>query len=141
MNKPKIKIEKLTIKKWYVFLFFIFCFSNLSCGTIITQKIAHNEDRAKNFDMCGSSLPNAYSGTRFDLGVIFSPFTCEASGGESALLGTVLYPFIAACFIVDLPLSFVSDTLILPYTGYRQAVYGNIVDASSKNRKGDKGKK
>jgi uncharacterized protein YceK len=51
-----------------------------------------------------------FAGTRFDIRVISAPFTGEAPGTDMSFWG--FYPY----FFIDLPLSFVADTLFLPYT-------------------------
>ena len=58
------------------------------------------------------SIPRIYSGLAFDFCVLHAP--PDPSG--------VLVPFV----LLDLPLSGVLDTVVLPYTIYRQASDGNL---------------
>ncbi len=73
------------------------------CATGISLSTAQKETR------CGSdcNVPRVYSGSAVDL--------CGLTADNLALFA-----------LVDLPLSFVADTLMLPYTVYAQNRYGNI---------------
>ena len=74
-----------------------------------------------------------YYGTRFDSWMIYSCFTGDnifhhnnPTGGGSWLdnsLGcTWVYGVVPICFLVDLPISIVTDTIALPYDMYYVAV-------------------
>ncbi|WP_243375606.1 YceK/YidQ family lipoprotein [Geotalea sp. SG265] len=54
-----------------------------------------------------------YSGAHSDiLDLILFPYSCHGEG----CFGLIVYPIALVGGIVDLPLSFVADSLILPYT-------------------------
>lgn len=85
-------------------LLWLISFSAISgCATGISLSLAEKETR------CGSdcNVPRIYSGTAVDM--------CGLTADNLALFA-----------LVDLPLSLVADTLILPYTIYAQNKYGNI---------------
>jgi uncharacterized protein YceK len=105
--------------------------SFLGCSTIETQRISNN-----NYDEveqkyipsesdCILSTPNIYSGSVSAFEKIFFPFMCPC-GGESGLAAIAYYPLFLPVLIIDLPISAVADTVILPYTAYKQIKFGNI---------------
>jgi uncharacterized protein YceK len=101
------------------------------CGTLMTQGVAHKDQAVSCRDLCGST-PNIYSGTAYSVRMMLFPmFVNACSGGESRLAFGMLYPFLLLFLIVDIPLSFAADTIILPYTAYRQASRGNICQSST----------
>ncbi len=73
------------------------------CATGISLSTAEKETR------CGSdcNVPRIYSGVAVDV--------CGLTADNLALFA-----------LVDLPLSLVADTIVLPYTIYAQNKYGNI---------------
>lgn len=77
------------------------------CGTMMTLSM----EEEKIVDPC-KTLPRAYSGTVFDSRMIYHP---EHTGSNNAEF----------FFLIDLPLSLVLDTLVLPYTGYKQIQHGS----------------
>jgi len=101
------------------------------CGTMFSQKINHNwtdktwksKEEYKE-ETCGIPSVNMYSGIVFDIRVLSAPFICHG-GGEGGLAFLSMYPIMAPLSILDIPLSFAADTIILPYTTYRQIKYGN----------------
>jgi uncharacterized protein YceK len=79
-------------------------------------KKARNES---NTVFCGTikyiyyNNPAVYSGVYHDVyGLILFPKSCS---GESCF-GLIVYPIMLIVGIIDLPFSFVADTLMLPYT-------------------------
>ena len=85
------------------------------CGTIaaLQSKNQHISPEYKFYN-----LPHVYCGTIFDIFTQFGP-RIDKQGGADTL---------GAIFFYDIPLSFVADTLILPYTCMEQITYGNIWD-------------
>jgi hypothetical protein len=71
---------------------------------------------------CIMPTPQVYGGTVDAFQTLLLPWMCP-SGGLSAL---AVYPYYLPLFIINVPLSFAADTLILPYTIYNQVKYGNI---------------
>ena len=100
---------KIFQKKLLLGLLVIACQIN-GCATIVTtyspDEVATEACQSKN---C-AFLPRIYSGTVMD----FCGATASGSGQGGGLM------------LWDLPLSFVADTLILPYTVYKQITEGNI---------------
>ena len=79
-------------------------FSTISgCGTVISLTSSEKETQ------CSSdcNVPQVYSGTAVDM--------CGLTADNLALFA-----------LIDLPLSLVADTILLPYTVYAQNKYGNI---------------
>ena len=81
----------------------------------------------KSHDCC-SATPHIYSGLVSDFQILAYPVSCPCSG-ESGLGAILLYPLLLPLSIIDIPLSFAADTLVLPYTIHRQKKYGNIREA------------
>ncbi len=88
------------------------------CGTVTTvlrdDGVAVRELKAKK-TYC-QTVPRIYSGVAYDLCVLHGP---PNSAGGLALNGI---PWA----IVDVPVSAVLDTLVLPYTIYRQSADGSL---------------
>jgi len=106
---PPHLLLKMSQNSLLVGLFAIAC-QLQGCGTFVTNTldpaVLLQEDECAR-DFC-TSLPRIYSGTVIDIcGVIFE-------GGQGS-----------AIMFWDLPLSFVADTVILPYTAYKQIMEGN----------------
>jgi uncharacterized protein YceK len=74
---------------------------------------------------CSIAVPNIYSGVASDLTTLLAPWLCR-SEGDRDIATSALYPLYAPVFLVDTVLSAAMDTVILPYTLYRQVKYGNI---------------
>lgn len=110
-----------------VFLLVIFS----SCATLETQqKSYHNySEKEQTFIQsksdCILSTPHVYSGTIYAFELMLFPVMCPCSG-ESGLAALAFYPLLLPIFIINVPLSAVADTIILPYTVYKQIKYGNI---------------
>ncbi|WP_285419779.1 YceK/YidQ family lipoprotein [Pseudomonas sp. efr-133-TYG-5] len=84
------------------------------CGSAVTvlqdeADVARDLRKLKTY--C-QSLPRVYSGVAYDFCALHAP--PDPTG--------ILLPFV----LVDLPLSGVLDTVVLPYTIYRQVMEGNI---------------
>ena len=104
------------------------------CGTISSQhdsirsvEAKENPDIYFRDDPCCIPTPNIYSGVVTDYQTLTFPFTCPCTG-ESGLAAIVFWPVIGTLSLIDMPMSFVADTAILPYTIYRQVEYGNITE-------------
>lgn len=89
------------------------------CSTIYTltefsnAKKENNEVFCKTIKYLYDDNPVVYSGTYQDIyGYILFPHTCHGEG----CFGIIVYPVMLIGGLVDLPLSFVADTLMLPYT-------------------------
>ncbi|AZE87211.1 YceK/YidQ family lipoprotein [Pseudomonas orientalis] len=90
----------------------------LGCGTVTTvlREDAVTVRALKADKTYCQSVPRIYSGVAYDLCVLHAP---PNSGGGLAV-NSVPWTFI------DVPLSGVMDTLLLPYTLYRQSADGSI---------------
>ncbi|ONH54506.1 hypothetical protein BLL36_12600 [Pseudomonas cedrina subsp. cedrina] len=88
------------------------------CGTVTTvlredSATVHSLKAKKTY--C-QSVPRIYSGVAYDLCVLHGP----PNSGSGVSLNDVPWAFI------DVPISGVLDTLVLPYTIYQQSVNGSI---------------
>jgi uncharacterized protein YceK len=84
------------------------------CGTVSTvlrEEAAAKSDLRKMKTYC-QSIPRIYSGVAFDFCALHA--APDPTG--------ILIPFV----LVDIVMSGVADTVVLPYTIYRQAVDGNL---------------
>jgi len=91
------------------------------CSTIDTQSMLHEGPEFGTICEISAEMdsPIAYSGTWHDVhDIIFNPVTCNTED----CLSMSMYPVMLVFGIVDLGFSFTADTLIFPYTGYRQFV-------------------
>jgi uncharacterized protein YceK len=96
------------------------------CATMVTQF-----DEKERYTFPGArqrTIPQIYSGTAANL-VYAKDIICETTGaqGDEAASECCFSPFY---FIVDIPLSFVGDTLLLPYTIPKQIQHGSIWKSS-----------
>lgn len=73
-------------------------------------------------------LPYIYSGTMRNILFLSQPFNCGGSHGELGVIHNAISILISPLIIVDIPLSLVADTLLLPFTISHQIKEGNIVD-------------
>lgn len=76
---------------------------------------------------CTIAVPNVYSGVSTDLTFLLAPWSCRSKGSRE-IATIALYPLYAPFCLADTFLSTATDTLILPYTIYRQARFGNIME-------------
>ena len=99
------------------------------CGTLISQNVLHEKPKDK--DQQSTKFQNEekipsfiYSGTLMDVHMIKAPFDCMSGkeGGEGCWGVIAFSPIFIIGGIIDLPLSFIADTLILPYTIYKDSV-------------------
>lgn len=80
--------------------------ASTGCMTLSTRSENCNTYKADN-------IPVMYSGVYEDIHkFILFPFTCE---GEGCFMMPI-YPLLLIGGLVDLPLSFIADTLLLPHT-------------------------
>jgi len=121
-------LEENTMKITKIIVSLTLLTSILGCATIRTQMTSH-ENFSESDQMytqsrsdCILTNPHVYSGTVDAFEMIFYPSMCPC--GSLAFLG--FYPFFLPFLIIDLPLSAAADTIILPYTTYRQIKFGNI---------------
>ncbi len=98
-------------------LLIIFTFLT-GCSTVLTQRDRQNGlyAKCKVTEDFGIEQQIVFSGSRRDLSLLLVPFNCS---GE-ACMGALYYPFILPLALIDLPLSFIADSLLLPYTLYVQ---------------------
>ena len=101
-----------------VFPLIIFMCFLAGCASIGTQFF--NEELDLTSECLSYPIPSMYSGTVFDFSCFYHPSYSGTNNIEAACL-------------LDLPLSLVTDTIMLPYTGYKQIKYGNISDACKNN--------
>lgn len=108
------------LSQWRIFLGLWIAISATGCGTIISR-----------FDPKGLAtpdhpLPRVYSGIRTD----FRGFWHPDKPGTNNVEGF---------FLVDIPLSFCADTLILPLTIYEQYQYGSygVHQTTQQNKKSE----
>jgi uncharacterized protein YceK len=102
-----------------VMIVFVILLNLAGCATIYTQSsINEAKDRGEK-EFCfyikhGDNLIS-YSGVYYDFhDLILAPKTCTSL--ERCIGKMIFYPFLLIGGLVDLPLSFVADTLILPHT-------------------------
>jgi len=74
------------------------------------------------------NLPYVYSGTKRDILYLTRPFNCGGATGELSDLNDAFTILMAPLVLVDIPLSFVADTVMLPKTIPKQRKEGNIID-------------
>jgi uncharacterized protein YceK len=103
------------------------CLLLAGCGTLVTQF-----DEKDRYTFPGSrqrNIPQVYSGTAADL-VFAKDVMFETTGatGEEQGAECCFSPFY---LVVDLPLSFVADTILLPYTIWKQIFQGSIWKSSA----------
>lgn len=75
-----------------------------------------------------TNLPYIYSGTKRDILYLTRPFNCGGSTGEYGAINNAISVLIAPLILVDIPLSFIADTVMLPKTIPMQKKEGNIID-------------
>lgn len=87
------------------------------CGTLKTLSPAdgHVEISYAGSKSYCQTIPRIYSGTFFEVCKLYG----EPSYRENIIPGLPL-------FMLDIPLSFIADTLVIPYTIMRQHEDGNI---------------
>jgi formylglycine-generating enzyme len=132
--------------KLIVIVIFTFLFMLQACGTIRVvsvdadresfekdKTVKINNEGAEHgygeyslYQLC-SKTPNIYGGTVFRFRSILYPCIHTHGEGELAAMIFVL-PINFVFSIIDLPFSAVADTVILPYTTYRQIKFGNACD-------------
>ncbi len=86
------------------------------CGTVTT--LSHSDEalsrKLVKRDTYCDSLPRVYSGVSYDLCVLNS----KPTGTE--------WDVLVGFYVIDGAFSFLSDTVVLPYTIYRQATDGSV---------------
>jgi uncharacterized protein YceK len=98
----------------------ILSFMCIGCSTLATLSrrsdkyypYAEMTNECKVYEEYGIKQQPVYSGTRNALSNVVYPFRCS---GE-ACMGVMFYPAILPYSLIDLPFSFVADTIALPYT-------------------------
>jgi uncharacterized protein YceK len=118
--------SKMSLQKKSVALFLLLSVLLSGCGTIISQYVLHKQMNETTADSSKTvnkeeTILFVYSGTRMDGHMVIEPFACMfgIKGGEGCW-GVMLYgPILVPVGIIDFPLSCGTDTLILPYTIYR----------------------
>jgi len=95
------------------------------CATIHVETAVGNKYPCE--DLCGKT-PRVYGGTVEAYRMLFFPFLCTTEGEETDPSLLLVYPLLLPVLAVDLALSMVADTVILPYTTYKQIRAGNVCD-------------
>lgn len=93
------------------------------CATFRVQSVAHGNDSCE--DLCGKT-PQVYGGTVEALRFALYPALCKSGDEEDGLSLLIAYPLFLPFLAVDLALSIAADTVLLPYTVYKQNKTGNI---------------
>ena len=105
-------------------IFLLFC---QGCSTVMSQGPFTDRRYTKTSDIPSASAsdtyPNIYSGVSTDYYMLKSAI--DAEGGAAGGKGQALF-FVGIYTVIDLPFSFVLDTILLPYTITRQIIYGDI---------------
>ncbi len=106
----------------FIAIFLLFC---QGCSTVMSQGPFTDRRYTKTSDipLNSDTYPNIYSGVSTDYYMLKSAIDAEedAVGGK----GQALF-FVGIYTVIDLPFSFVLDTILLPYTITRQILYGDI---------------
>jgi uncharacterized protein YceK len=108
-------------KPHLAFMALIASLSLTGCGSLSTLGKPDGviaSDLSRHHSNC-KSMPRIYSGVSYDI--------CRMNSRYQSMSHDVFGTFILAFFIVDLLPSAVVDTLALPYSGYQQHRYGDIV--------------
>lgn len=93
------------------------------CGSVrmlSSDKVAKVEDLRLRGTACGDTLPRVYGGVVYNICVLSGDG--HERGGPLYRFGLMMYP----APVIDMGLSAVADTLVLPYTLYRQNRDGDI---------------
>ncbi len=99
----------------------LLCMAGTGCSTFVTLVQGPMMYGKNSGNRCSLALPYVFSGTVHDVTFIMKPVLCENVDITEDWAGFAL-PY----GLIDLPFSLVADTVILPYTIYRQSTYGNI---------------
>ena len=108
-------------------------FSCVGCASIRVYE-ASSSGNCK--EICGPT-PVVYGGTVEAARYMWPSFCPEEHGaqlGEAVLRRTLFFPIIFPFLLADIPLSFIEDTLLFPFTIGDQIKNGNICDPSNKRR-------
>lgn len=93
------------------------------CGSVRTlssDNVAKVDDLELKGTACGDTLPRVYGGVVYNICVLSG--NGHERGGPLYRIGLMEYP----APVIDMGLSAVADTLVLPYTLYRQNQDGSI---------------
>jgi uncharacterized protein YceK len=107
---------------FYRFLIAFLTLLLTSCGTIISQSLSQDRDYLFN---CEWPLSHIYSGVIWDVrgafhyGCVFPDQECKYNSYKDSNM-------VEGLLILDIPLSFILDTVFLPITVYRQNRYGDM---------------
>jgi len=99
--------------KWLPFIFMLPLF--VGCGTVTTL-VNSDEEIARKLRIKKTNcdeLSRLYSGFSYNMCILNSDRT------------GIVFPPMALIFIADSLVSIIADTLVLPYTGYQQHLYGD----------------
>lgn len=106
----------------------------VGCASIRVYEATSTKGSCK--EICGPTSV-VYGGTVEAFRFLWPSFCPEEHGaelGEAVLRRTLFFPVIFPFLLADVPLSFVGDTLLLPYTIGDQTENGNICDPSNTRR-------
>lgn len=115
----------LSIKCVFKITIFAFAILSYGCATVATQspimdkRFVEESQPPRNAEMTS----NIYSGVAFDFNMLMEALTAKTNdhGGK----GQAIF-FVGIFVLIDLPLSFVADTALLPYTIYKQNTRGDF---------------
>lgn len=132
---------KIIIK--VVFAVFLLIFLS-NCGTIRTLSLANPGNiegpisarelayRSTNYDCANPTedmnIPYVYSGVKSDIRHITWASKCGWASGETGFVNNAFYMFSIPFVVIDIPFSFVADTVMLPSTIPKQNKEGYLLD-------------
>lgn len=115
--KPVILFNKESFRCYKTLLITTICVIVSGCGTFYTLNELHGNPRGgtvcSNIEWYDYNM--VYSGVGIDAKLLVCPITCQA---EDCLACFGNYPIIFPASLIDMPISFVADTMLLPYSVY-----------------------
>ncbi len=134
-------MKKLPVKALFIFLLSGFI---SSCGTVTSLQLANPDNKKGPISArelafhnphyeCEKpseflKIPHVYSGTKSDIRFIAWPYYCGWAGGEVGLINNAMFILMTPFTLIDVPLSFIADTLVLPITIPKQYKEGHLID-------------
>ncbi len=110
----------MTVLVVKLLILILLCTGILGCGTAFTNLAITDKDIGPQ----GCQIPHPYSGFLFD-SICFFHYEKDEKGVCRIYQSKGTYNIEGLC-LIDLPLSLVADTLLLPYTIYLQSQKGSI---------------
>jgi len=116
-EKPVSRLNKENSRYFKILLVTTICVIVSGCGTFYTLNQLHGYTRGEsvcnNIEWYDYSM--VYSGVGIDAKLLVCPIWCQA---EDCLACFGYYPIIFPACLIDMPISFIADTLLLPYSVY-----------------------